>query len=317
MAVSLAIAPMKKIFQASLVALCVACGSQAQEFLPGGRVLLDAHNCYPYAGQWSNRLDRALATGLPLAIENDLAWDTSNAAPRVAVCHASKAGPEDPTLREYFFEKVRLLIEQTLKEDNRSQWPLITLNINDLRASDPAFFTTLWKLLGDYEAWLCTAPKTENLAKVAPLDVKPILILTSDGTRQFKTFYLDVPVGGRLRAFGAGKPNKEADNFRRWLNYSWQDVEPEGQPKASDWSVEDEARLKALVGNAHRRGYWIRFYTLNGHGPLDVLLQGWGPSYNFGSLEAVTTRWKAAKAAGVDFVASDMYEACAKVLKGK
>lgn len=69
--------------------------------------------------------------------------------------------------------------------------------------------------------------------------------------------------------------------------------------------------------NAHRRGYWIRFYTLNGHGAMDIALQGWTPSYNFGSLEAAAIRWKAAKAAGVDFVASDQYEDCTKVLRGK
>ena len=46
----------------------------ADRLAPGGRVLLDAHNCYPYDGRFANRLDRALATGIPLAIEQDLAW---------------------------------------------------------------------------------------------------------------------------------------------------------------------------------------------------------------------------------------------------
>jgi hypothetical protein len=84
---------------------------------------------------------------------------------------------------------------------------------------------------------------------------------------------------------------------------------------AGKWSPEDAARLKSLVANAHRRGYWIRFYTLNGHGMLDLALNGWTPSYNFGSREAATIRWKAARAAGVDFVASDQYEECAQVLR--
>ena len=76
-------------------------------------------------------------------------------------------------------------------------------------------------------------------------------------------------------------------------------------------------RLKSLVEDAHRRGYWIRFYTLNGHAAADTALRGWTPSYNFGSLAAVTVRWRAAKAAGVDFIASDQYEDCAKVLREK
>ena len=38
---------------------------------------------------------------------------------------------------------------------------------------------------------------------------------------------------------------------------------------------------------------------------------GWTPGYNFGTLDAVRTRWAAAVRAGVDFVATDQYEAFA------
>lgn len=290
---------------------------QAPGFLPGQRVLLDAHNCYPYEGRWAERVDRALSAGAPLAIENDLIWDATNpGAPRIVVSHGGKAKGGEPTLREYFFEKVRPVVEKALKEGDNGQWPLVTLNINDLRTEDATFFPALWKLVGEFEPWLCTAPKTDDIAQVAPLKIGPVLILTSDGTHQMKTFCEDVPVGGRLRMFGLGKPDRNADNFRRWVNYAWREVEPEGQTKAGDWTAEDAARLKSLVDNAHKRGYWIRFYTLNGHGPADVALRGWTPSYNFGSLEAAAIRWKAAKAAGVDFIASDLYEECAKVLRG-
>ena len=34
-------------------------------FGPGARVLLDAHNAYPYEGKFADRVERALATGLP------------------------------------------------------------------------------------------------------------------------------------------------------------------------------------------------------------------------------------------------------------
>ena len=30
---------------------------------PGGRVLLDAHNCYPYDGKWADRIERNLQEG--------------------------------------------------------------------------------------------------------------------------------------------------------------------------------------------------------------------------------------------------------------
>src|SRR6185436_12518526 len=40
--------------------------------------LLHAHNCYPENGQWSDRIDRALATNLqPIAIEQDVMWSSA------------------------------------------------------------------------------------------------------------------------------------------------------------------------------------------------------------------------------------------------
>ena len=44
------------------------------DFLNHGRPMLDAHNCYPYDGRWADRIDRALSTGFPISIEQDLAW---------------------------------------------------------------------------------------------------------------------------------------------------------------------------------------------------------------------------------------------------
>jgi hypothetical protein len=292
---------------------------QAQSFLPGQRVLLDAHNCYPYEGKWGDRVDRALKTGLPIGIEEDLIWDTTTTpgTPRIVVRHGGTAKGDEPTLNDYFFEKVRPMVERALRSGDRSQWPLVTLNINDLRATESEFFTALWNLMGTYESWLCTAPKTADPNRVSPIDVKPVLVLTSDGEQQAKVFYENVPIGARLRLFAAGKPGQNADNFRRWLNYAWREVEPEGQPRAGEWTAADADRLHKLVEDAHQRGYWIRFYTLNGHSPADIALRGWTPSYNFGSLEAVTVRWKASKSAGVDFIASDQYEDCAKFLRSQ
>ena len=43
---------------------------------PGSRTMMDAHNCYPYGEWWSDRIDRALSAGTPLAIEQDLGWYT-------------------------------------------------------------------------------------------------------------------------------------------------------------------------------------------------------------------------------------------------
>jgi hypothetical protein len=97
------------------------------------------------------------------------------------------------------------------------------------------------------------------------------------------------------------------------VNFSWAVVEQGGQTKAEEWTAADVARLRALVDRAHAMNLAIRFYTLNGHDP--AASQGWSAGYNFGSLDAVRLRWRAAIDAGVDLLATDQYELLADELK--
>jgi len=286
-------------------------------FLPGERVLMEAHNCYPYHGLWHNRIDRALETGVPLGIEIDLCWhaEGNDGAGRLVVAHEGPFDGKEPTLREYFFERVRPLVEQALASEDKRHWPLITLNINDIRGHDRAMHPAVWTLTGEYENWLCTAVKGSAQDPVTPIEIKPVLVLTSGGSPEVEQFYDVVPVGGRLRIFGRGSDDKPADNFRRWVNYSWSAVEPEGQNQAGEWTSDDAERLATLVKQAHEQGYWIRFYSLNGHNQVTGLRFGWGTGYNFGSLEVAQQRWEAARAAGVDFIATDQCEEAAACLK--
>ena len=41
---------------------------QNLNYLNGNRPLVDAHNCYPDDGQWSDRIDRALSAGFPVGM---------------------------------------------------------------------------------------------------------------------------------------------------------------------------------------------------------------------------------------------------------
>ena len=100
----------------------------------------------------------------------------------------------------------------------------------------------------------------------------------------------------------------EATNYRRWVNYSWSFVEPEGQPDTAAWTNEDRARLGRLVSRAHEARLWVRFYTLNGVTRAESERLGWTESYNFGSEAAVRERWRAAIEAGVDFIATDRFQ---------
>ena len=92
------------------------------QLLNHGRPVPDAHNCYPYEGKWADRIDRALKAGFPVSIEQDLAWyvDPATGEGRVVVSHTPKTTGSEPTLRNYFFERVRPIVEKALAEDNRS-----------------------------------------------------------------------------------------------------------------------------------------------------------------------------------------------------
>src|ERR1700744_694324 len=89
---------------------------------PGSRVITDAHNCYPYFEWWSDRIDRALSTGTPVAIEQDLAWYTDKKTGKSwsIVTHGEPLSPHSPTMEHYFFDKVKPIVEQALKDNNKA-----------------------------------------------------------------------------------------------------------------------------------------------------------------------------------------------------
>jgi hypothetical protein len=302
------------------LALVVVTGAGPDPLVPGTRVLLDAHNSYPEQGRWADRIDRALSTGTPLAIEQDLFWyrDPTTGVGRSILSHAEPYTGREPGMREYFFERIRPIVERAIQENRRDDWPIITLNL-DFKSDEPEHHAAVWQLLGEYEAWLCTAPRAATATEVLPIRLGPVLVLTGEQDAQQQDFHDVVPVGGTLRLFGAvhrlatGGPGPKT-NYRRWWNNSWTQIEPEGQPKAGDWSPDDERRLTTAVQAAHAAGLWIRYYTLDGYDPADTS-GGWGASYNFGSMAAVRTRWQAAIRAGVDFVAVNQYEDFARELK--
>ena len=329
-----------------LLALLLAAASPAAaqtrpiDFLNHNRPVADAHNCYPDRGQWGDRIDRALSAGYPIGIEQDMAWyvDPATGKGRAVVSHSDKPTGGEPTLREYFFERVRPLVEKALAENNRASWPVIVVHF-DFKSNEPPLLHAVWDLLGEYQGWLTTAVKTANPNQLSPFEPKPLLALTEENDTQERIFFDEVPVGQNLRLFGSAhtkvipsNPKQEHDhllatlppeellttpptNYRRWWNNSWWAVEEGGQHAAGEWTVTDDRRLRALVDYAHKLGYWIRFYTLDGFAPAED--HGWGASYNFGTREAALVRWRAAIAAGVNLIASDHYEDLAAVVRGK
>jgi hypothetical protein len=321
------------------VLVCSSVWAQAAlDVLNHNRPMVDAHNCYPYEGQWADRLDRALSTGYPVGIEQDLAWgiDKTTGKGRPVVTHNKDANGTEPTLREYFFEHVRPLVEKALRENDRASWPLIAVHF-DFKDNRPELLHAVWDLLGEYQGWITTAPVTADPHVLAPFDVKPLLVMTEDNDAQEDVFFHALKPGDRLRLFGSAHTatvratsreerahlaatlapeqllTEKPTNYRRWWNNSWAEVEEGGQAHAGQWTPADAARLKALVDHAHKLGFWIRFYTLDGFREAEN--RGWDQGYNFGSREAALVRWKAAYAAGVNLIATDQFEDLAETLQ--
>ena len=323
-----------------LLAVAAGLGGQTPslDFLNHNRPVLDAHNCYPYDGKWADRIDRALKSGFPVSIEQDIAWaaDPVSGKGRPVVTHTRETTGREPALRDHFFERVRPIVEKALADNDRARWPLIVLHF-DFKSLDPALLRAVWDELGEYRSWITTAPQTSDPGQLAPFDPKPLLVITEAADEQEEVFFKSIPRAARLRIFGsahtapiAAKAREERahlaatlppeqllterpSNYRRWWNNSWAEVEEGGQAKAGPWTPAAAARLKALVDHAHRLGYWIRFYAVDGFAPAAD--QGWGAGYNFGSHEAAVVRWKAALDAGVNFIATDQYEDLAAVMK--
>ena len=233
---------------------------------------------------------------------------------------ANRFPGNEPTVKTYFFERIRPIVEAALQKGDKKDWPLLTLNL-EVGANQPEHHQAIWQLLGEYQDWLCTAERAADPQRVMPIDVRPVLVLAWCHDAPEKTFHDAVPIGDRLRLFGTVRVHKSgpdvppeqmvpdrATNYRRWWPNPWTAIEPGGQADAGDWTPEDQNRLQSLVDHAHARGLWIRFYSLNGHRPADSFRHGRGRHYNFGSPERVQKRWRAAIEAGVDFIATDQYE---------
>ena len=305
--------------------------------LLGGRSLLHAHNAYEEEGQYGDRINRAIATGLsPIVIEQDIAFAAGRGGQSV-VSHDTTLDGTEPTLEAHFFTRVRPIVEHALKAGDRSRWPLIVLHL-DFKTNEREHHRAVWDLLATHRAWLTTAPSGSDSSSVSPLTPGPVIVLTENGENQERDFTEWAAATGTHLLFGSipgpafGLPKDDverarilvraspqtlipapATTYRRWVNFAWAVIEEGGPTRAGAWTPEDEARLLAVVRYAHAQGLLVRFYTLNGHAA--EASRGWSASYNFGTMAAVRQRWQAAIGAGVDLIATDQYEEFAALLR--
>jgi hypothetical protein len=331
---------LKKVILLSGLVLAVAYAAKMSTngYGPGSRIQVLAHNAYPDHGKYADRLDRAVAAGVPFVVEEDLAWINGQS---LLIHGAKNASADDPTLETYFFPKVKPVIEKALQQGDKKNWPLVTLYL-DIKNDPPEHLEAINKVLDKYDAWLTTAVKGSDISIQAPLDLKPMMVLVEDKQNDIKQkfFYDDLPAGGKIRVFGSvpkpdPNPGKKlgkqeaidrmiavdpeqivtthADNYHRWWGNDWAYIEKGGEQNASDWTPQDNARLEKFVRYGHRLGYFVSFYCIDGFTDTDN--QGWEAEYNFGSHDAALLRWKAAIKAKADFISTDQYEELTKVIR--
>ncbi len=160
------------------VGLVLAAASAAKTkdpVAPGARIQMLAHNAYPDHGKYTDRLDRAIAAGVPFAVEQDLAWVNS----RSLIIHGKKnVGGDDPTLETYFFPKVQPLMEKAMKLPRERRQEAVAM----LATRDPEqlvtqkadnyhrWFGVNWAFIekgGEAHAGEWTTAKEERLKKFA------------------------------------------------------------------------------------------------------------------------------------------------------
>jgi hypothetical protein len=267
-----------------------------------GPLPVAAHNCYPENSTSNERLVEALGLGID-NIEIDLGWD--EAGGRLIVAHEAK--PRPGVVYPEFEAYLVPALEARWRMD---QLGLSVLTI-DWKTDDPAAVRRLNTFLDTHPDWFTSAPKTAG----GRLTARRLTVVLSGSDRAKDEYDALVPAGGEYRAFretvfGAGAIPLEdvaayapapSTVYHRFLAFHWGHVERGGPARAGEWTDAEAARLGAVVTRAHRQGYRVRFYTLNGHtGPP-------GGSYRFIDDATARIRWRAAEAAGADWVATDEY----------
>lgn len=151
----------------------VLCAGDA--LAPGAGTMMSAHNCYPYGGLWADRMDRALAAGRPVAVEQDLCRvvDEVTGVGRSVVAHNGPFRGDEPSLDEWFFGRVKEEVEAAIERAQVDQretgtWPLVVLDL-DIKDWDETHLRVIRSSLEAHAGWLTTAERGSTVTDVAPL----------------------------------------------------------------------------------------------------------------------------------------------------
>ena len=299
-------------FAGPTLALALALPLAAVDDGPPRPMPISAHNCYAEDRSDNPRLAEALALGID-NVEIDLGWDDTarqlivghDASPRPGVAYPRLETSLVPALEAHWAAR-------------RPDGAPTVLTI-DWKTSRPEAKSAGFKEFLDARPdWFSSAPKAAD----SPMTVRRLTVCFSGSEAAKDAYDALIPRGGTYRAFrdrvfGAGaKYEPEVASYipgpstayHRFLAFHWSAIERGGPNLARDWTRDEADRLRALTDLAHRRGFRVRIYCLNGH--TGTPLGG----YRFPDDEAARVRWRAAASARVDWIASDEYREIAAVL---
>jgi hypothetical protein len=256
-----------------------------------GPWLYNAHNCYPENGQYSDRLERARRAGLR-AVEIDVTW--SEERRRTVISHQKMPTGGEPTLKEYFWKPVEPELRRLPR--GRPGWLLLI----DFKIDHPAVIEEIYqdlklrrRLLTRFGDQVDYGPLTVMLtgdnAAIAAFEKR------NRGSGPYLAMGNREPAGRQYQDNVAAYFDADATPFYRVFNFEWVHLEPDREARRSGPMPEAaRARLRALAELAHQKGYWLRTWTLN--------------ESTFGGRQGLLERWRAAREAGVEMIATDEYE---------
>ena len=95
------------------------------------------------------------------------------------------------------------IIENALSQGNKGDWPVLVRYL-DIKNDPLEHIQVMAKVLDKEEAWLTTDVKSGDIKGQSPFDLKPLMVLVEDKQNDIKQkfFHDDIPVGGKIRAFG-------------------------------------------------------------------------------------------------------------------
>jgi hypothetical protein len=273
---------------------------------------ISAHNCYPQNRTDNPRLTEALALGID-NIEIDLGWD--DAAKQLIIGHDAKPRP-DVAYPRLDTSLIPALISQQKVPRPDGAPTILTI---DWKTSRPEAVLQFKEFLDAHADWFSSAPKAAD----SPLRARRLTVCFSGSEAAKAAYDALIPVGGTYRAFRdrvvsgiyaddvATYVPGHSTAYLRFLAFHWGTIERGAPARAGEWTPAENARLSSLIALAHRRGFRVRVYCLNGHsGPLNS-------SYRFADDNTAKVRWLAAAAAGVDWIAGDEYKELVDALRAK